>query len=212
MISGQAVILQCDHKYDIDCLEQLFTFCIFEESRLPSCCGRTIEVSELEGLLDEDVLASFRETHRELSTTNRVYCANKDCGEFLGPRGSVDLDSVECPKCGDFTCPSCSGPAHSSGSECATRQEEQMVVNVGREHGWRQCPGCQAMVERAGGCMLMRCTCGTSFCYSCAAVRTQRYGCQCGASAGHAAFDMNRIYPRSRTRPSGDGDSSEEEW
>ncbi|KAL0956309.1 hypothetical protein HGRIS_002466 [Hohenbuehelia grisea] len=45
--------------------------------------------------------------------------------------------------------------------------------------GWRRCPGCAQMVERAGGCPRLTCRCGTAWCYRCGGKIGWLRGCHC---------------------------------
>lgn len=38
--------------------------------------------------------------------------------------------------------------------------EDAALLRLGAARGWRRCPACRQMVERAGGCNHMRCRCG----------------------------------------------------
>lgn len=51
-------------------------------------------------------------------------------------------------------------------STCPDRIES-MDQDLCAERGWKSCPSCQEMIEKAEGCDHMQCDCGHEFCYQC---------------------------------------------
>ncbi|TRM55544.1 hypothetical protein BD626DRAFT_577338 [Schizophyllum amplum] len=81
-----------------------------------------------------------------------------------------------CPSCACITCVGCRQPAH-PGRDCAEQADTQFDALV-KEHKWRRCPACGAMVERTEGCPHMTCRCGKAFCYLCGKKYTPRHACR----------------------------------
>lgn len=206
--AGQVIKFPCGHKYDTDCVLELVTFCLYEQSGLPrsKCCDEPLPLEDLG--LDDDIVEGFREKAEEFIVSDPLYCSNDECNMFLGSAtNQIALHplGVSCPICGTIsTCPTCTRPSHKNPSDCAKLQEEA-AVELCRANGWTQCPRCRTVVERTSGCDAMACACGSAFCYACGGVVTSdsyhycsRRGYRTNAGLTHPGF----IYPlQSRSDP-----------
>src|SRR5208282_2454840 len=76
----------CGHLYCPECLKSLFVRSTTDETLFPPrCCSQTIPLSAVKVKLDDEALLSFNSAAIEFTTTNRTYCALKDCGKFIPP-------------------------------------------------------------------------------------------------------------------------------
>lgn len=78
---------------------------------------------------------------------------------------------VECP-CGEFYCFSCGKPPHSPATCTMIEQWQQRIQDGTPSNDWvnahtKQCPTCGNSIEKNGGCNLMQCRCGATFCWLC---------------------------------------------
>jgi hypothetical protein len=97
---------------------------------------------------------------------DRVYCHLKTCSEFLGP-ATATRGNLACPKCMSRTCSLCKAATHGMFIPCKNAQDEE-VLALGEQKGWKRCPACHTLIELAHGCYHMTCRCRKEFCYLCA--------------------------------------------
>lgn len=109
----------------------------------------------------------------EFGTLKRVYCSTLTCSRFLGPQTSGRYCRImACPETGRraFTFSSCKSRILPGVNHiCKVDARDQNVLDLGRNAGWAQCPGCAQMIELSMGCYHMTCRCQTQFCYLCRA-------------------------------------------
>ena len=138
------------HVYCRNCLRDLFVLSITDESLFPpKCCGSIIPVSLIDEKLTLEESNAFHDAETEYSTSNRVYCAQFDCGRFISMKDVVD-DRAHCGACGNETCIHCKREAHHG--DCPADEALQNLIAYAAEEHWQRCFGCGAMVERPEGC------------------------------------------------------------
>lgn len=175
-INGVATKVPCGHFYGSDCLLDLFRSAMTDESLFPPrCCKQEIPLALIRTHMKTMDLTHYEEKAHEFSTPVRLYCSDKACSRFLGPRSDT-VSSVFCPSCDKSTCARCTNAAHSLLIPCSDDAAAQELLALGREHGWQRCPGCRTLVELNLGCYHMTCRCRAQFCYLCAATWKT---CQC---------------------------------
>ena len=103
----------------------------------------------------------------EYATKNRLYCSNPECSNFLGEKTSRP-GGVNCRSCKTLTCGRC-GDAHHGSDPCQLSSLVRETIILAQRSGWQRCPGCRTIVELRDGCRHVTCSCGTQFCYYCAA-------------------------------------------
>jgi len=101
-----------------------------------------------------------------------MYCPS--CNRF------INLDLVEAQDtteliciCSAGLCINCKTLAH-PGTSCADNklemdENDKTFMLQARDAGWKQCPGCSAMIELVHGCNHITCACDHEFCYRCLA-------------------------------------------
>lgn len=145
--------LPCSHEYCRDCLKNLFTTCLKDESLYPPrCCNQTIPETETQvrRFLGEELLGRFLARKLEMQTPNKTYCYKRECSAFIPPQG-IKGDIAACPRCQAKTCSICKAPAH-EGTDCPEDASAQQLLEMAEEEGWKQCYACHKVVELSYGC------------------------------------------------------------
>ncbi|CAB9504007.1 Cullin-9 [Seminavis robusta] len=164
--------LACGHRQCTRCTKKLFKTALKDNSLLPlRCCEIPIDMNISSQILKPQDAARILKRVAEIEATNKMYCPS--CNEFL------NLDLIDtffthdliC-SCGIALCTVCKTEAH-SGFTCQENQaikkgSDELVLQVSREKGWKQCPGCSNLIELRSGCNHMTCVyCRHEFCYNC---------------------------------------------
>lgn len=168
---SKLIPLVCHHYWCRPCLNQAVAVGYSSPvNHPPICCdSRAIDVATVQGCLDDDVLLRVTEVYEEYTSFNPIFCAELRCGKLI-PQLPIDRKEsqfVMCRSCRKRTCKRCRvlQGAHIDGCpDDDLSEEDQRLVS---QAGWKRCPRCRVVVERVGGCRMMVCFCGTSFCYMC---------------------------------------------
>jgi len=140
----------CGHLYCPDCLNSLFVRATTDETLFPPrCCSQIISLSLVEAKLSPGALSAFNSAAIEFTTTNRTYCARKDCGKFIPPH-EIRSGRAVCRNCNAETCAYCKGVLHVG--DCPEDEALQIVLVLAQGERWRRCFGCNTMVELNTGC------------------------------------------------------------
>merc|ERR1712232_1031422 len=95
-----------------------------------------------------------------------LQCPTPDCAKFIvSEREYEKARKVKCPHCSKRFCPRCAAAPHRG--QCGTNDSAGELSQLMESEGWRRCPHCGVLCERAEGCQFMTCSCGGSFCYLC---------------------------------------------
>ncbi|KIW17111.1 hypothetical protein PV08_04302 [Exophiala spinifera] len=173
-------LLSCGHRSCRTCLNQLVSISTQDMGSFPPrCCFSAIDVEEYEYLLDDNVIEHFNRVVEEFSDQSRFFCSNMRCSAYINT-GRLQLAQgkfVTCHKCGLETCKECRRGADAH--QCPPPEEPMDPASreLFRQRGYKRCPACGIYCERAGGCPMLRCRCGQSFCFSCG--RPSRTGDSC---------------------------------
>ncbi len=142
--------LQCDHLYCHDCLRQYFMKAMSDKSIFPpKCCDGPIPLAFVQAKLSLYELDQFRKAEVEFSTTDRTYCSNADCRQFIPPSDILG-DLAYCSSCGTSTCSMCKN-GHGS-DDCPADTALQGTLALAKRKGWPRCRACGALVELIAGC------------------------------------------------------------
>ncbi|KAF6519794.1 hypothetical protein HZS61_016211 [Fusarium oxysporum f. sp. conglutinans] len=140
----------CSHAMCQPCLIRSIRTAIKDESLFPpKCCGQAIPVDTTNTFIPEELLTECDNKREEYETTNRTYCSDKACSEFI-PLRSIEAGIARCTRCETRTCLNCLSEAHEG--TCTDDPESQRVIRLAEEHGWRRCEQCKNMVELTHGC------------------------------------------------------------
>lgn len=145
--------LPCAHEYCRECLQQLFTSSLTDETLFPArCCRQNIPVTEtqIQIFLGGRLVGKYLARKVEMESPNRTYCHEPACSTFVPPQG-VKNDVATCPKCQSKTCSICKAAAH-IGIDCPKDEAAQQVLALAKEQGWKQCSACNRVVELKEGC------------------------------------------------------------
>ncbi|KAJ7815889.1 hypothetical protein B0H14DRAFT_3745028 [Mycena olivaceomarginata] len=160
----------CSHFYCRQCLSNLVTSCIGDESLFPlQCCRQPLPMDGAHGVygqLDVRLRLSFGKKAVEFATVSkyRLYCPRPTCSVFLGSTAD-HLDNVVCPRCATEVCVECKQTVH-PGEVCGESLAVQQVKALAREQHWQTCLGCAQIIDLQ---QHMTCRCRAQFCYVCAA-------------------------------------------
>lgn len=147
------VTAKCGHEYCRECLRELFSASLTDESLFPPrCCRQAISLSTANIFLTSEIKKQFGVKKIEFGTPNRTYCSQQACSAFITPDNIRDEVGV-CAECLSQTCTVCKGAGHAG--ECPNDTSLQAVVELAREEGWQRCHSCRRMVELDTGCYHM---------------------------------------------------------
>jgi len=191
-ITGRVIKLDCGHVYDLECTLGMFSANANDEMRFPPrCCGDPMPLALITDDLSDETRAEYEAKIVEYSTPQRLYCSNKQCAKFLGPR-EFQAYAKACEACSTTTCAGCNEPAHEARVKCKIDKGLKKALVLGQSRGWQRCPGCRQLVERNDGCYHMSCRCGYQFCYLCAA-QWKTCSCSGGTSTFMRIFSFRKV-------------------
>jgi hypothetical protein len=140
----------CQHNYCQDCVRDLFTTALSDESLFPPrCCGQTIPLETVRIFVTSELAATFKNKTVEFETSNRTYCCIQTCSGFI-PAEFIQNDIAKCQECRTTTCRICKHEAHTS--DCIGDEALQQVLEVETANGWQRCHSCKQMIELDVGC------------------------------------------------------------
>lgn len=141
----------CGHCYCRECLQELFTASMTDESLFPPrCCRQPIPCGTFDlALPGGDLRFQFLIRKEETESQDRTYCTRTDCNKYI-PKVSIKGDVATCTYCKTKTCTHCKSAEHAGA--CPQDESYQLLVQVAREQGWQQCFSCKRFVELSTGC------------------------------------------------------------
>jgi len=143
--------LQCDHLYCHDCLRQYFVKAMSDKSIFPpKCCDGPIPLASVQAELSPHEMDHFKKAEVEFSTTDRTYCSNAYCRQFVPP---IDIlgNLAYCSSCGTSTCVMCNDD-HLGIDDCPADVALQDTLALAKSKGWPRCYMCGVLVELRSGC------------------------------------------------------------
>ncbi|XP_047956028.1 E3 ubiquitin-protein ligase RSL1-like [Salvia hispanica] len=132
-----------------------------------------------------------------IAGVERCYCPNVRCNELIVNECGEVAGKSKCPNCKEMFCFECKGSWH-AGFTCEESVEDRDGGDVAfgilvEQNKWRRCPRCRHFVELMEGCPIIRCRCGSDFCYRCQ-VLVDKPWCRCmTASLRHCRVWCYRI-------------------
>ncbi|KAI0830996.1 hypothetical protein F5Y06DRAFT_301745 [Hypoxylon sp. FL0890] len=184
--------LGCGHAHCAKCLKANAHLALRTVPFVPAKCCLVIPNPTLEraGVFTVDEMKQYKHLTEEATNTHsKLYCHDKSCGAFI-PTETMKRRVGECPNCGKNTCRTCRQKSHWGPCNQETLQEarlaDELVYSLAESKGWKRCPNCLNIVQKAGGCNHVVCKCGQWFCYAC----------------GQATNDggMTHVCPKARAR------------
>ncbi|KAG9858602.1 hypothetical protein KCU98_g540, partial [Aureobasidium melanogenum] len=122
--------------------------------------------------------------------TERLYCANTDCANFIPPSAPPSSrGGRQCPRCREGTCLNCKRLVHNG--TCVEDESLQEAIRVATENGGKPCPHCKEILYRGPGCAHMyreHHGCRHEWCFLCS---RDWDDCKGSCEASHA--DVQRV-------------------
>ncbi|KAF3112548.1 hypothetical protein TWF594_009892 [Orbilia oligospora] len=162
-----------------------------DESLYPlKCCKVEIPGNVIARILSAAEYEKYQEAAVEYSSSDRMYCPNKKCLQFIPPESINKAGNFAfCKHCSTVACTKCKEKWHTG--TCRVDHELQAVINTAGQQGWKQCFKCKRMVELKSGCHHITCHCKAEFCYICGA---EWKTCTC------PVFEERRLYEDAAAR------------
>lgn len=150
--------LGCGHRMCHSCLKRQFTLSVSDPKHMPpTCCSAEhIPLKYVERLFDDKFKRQWNKKYEEYTTSNRLYCPKRGCGEWIKP-GRIKMDLTygkkyaRCGRCDTKVCVLCNAKFHTR-RECPKDEETNRLVEMAKEKGWQRCYNCRAVVELKEGC------------------------------------------------------------
>ncbi|KAH0359453.1 hypothetical protein KCU65_g9961, partial [Aureobasidium melanogenum] len=116
----------CGDIYCRGCMITLFENAVRDEAMYPPrCCGQTIPFGAVCSFITSDLGEAFMKKAMEFDTTNRTYCSNSACSQFI-PNDRINDDVAVCDACNQRTCSICKGNAHHG--DCPEDETTQLTL------------------------------------------------------------------------------------
>lgn len=140
----------CSHEYCRECIIELFTQSLNDESLFPPrCCGQLIPAETNRIFLPSKLVGEYQAKKLERDTPNRTYCHKPGCSTFI-PLQFINNDVGSCVRCNAKTCVFCKGASHEG--ECPEDTAVQELLQLAAESGWQRCHSCHRLVDLKHGC------------------------------------------------------------
>ncbi|KAK1764562.1 hypothetical protein QBC33DRAFT_572280 [Phialemonium atrogriseum] len=160
--------LECSHYHCHSCLARYLDISTKSVPFQPVRCCDLVPMTVLRnvsagsggggggGRNHTDALRRYRALLSEYQTNDKLYCHAPACRAFI-PLALRSGRSARCRECGAKTCRGCGGKLH-FGRPCPADSShlDAGVIRLAAEMGWKNCPKCRAVVEKAGGCNHIR--------------------------------------------------------
>ena len=190
-VVSQPVEINCNHIYCSACLRH-YILSTFDNHSFPlkcmgsdATCNNHFSLPLIRKFLppqhfEQLVTAAFT-SYLDRNSDTFKYCITPGCSQIY--RATALPYELQCPSCFIKICSACHTKGHTGMSCIEKRQhknleeQEHLLRAWAGENNVKQCPSCQAWVEKVEGCHHINCRCGVHFCWICAGV-----------------FDANSIY------------------
>lgn len=165
--SRLSIRADCGHAYCRTCVGTLFDNAVSDEASFPAqCCNRAIPIDRAHTFLSQKMIQDYHAKALEYGTRDRTYCHIDKCSTFIAPVHITEPNMAICQACQQRTCSMCKQAYHGVGV-CPEDHPDQNLERFAAQQGLQKCSRCNAIVERASGCMHIVCRCGHQFCYTC---------------------------------------------
>ncbi|CAD0091234.1 unnamed protein product [Aureobasidium vineae] len=148
------LVLPCGHAaYCRDCHAKAIRN-LQEGEPHPSCpnCSRIVPFEAFQSVLDPEFYTVMYNRMLEWDTpaTERLFCANTHCLNFIPPSAPTSSRGRQCLSCNNTTCFACKQDAHNGA--CAEDEGLKEAIKVSQADGGMPCPRCGTVIMRNGGC------------------------------------------------------------
>lgn len=215
--------LSCGHAYCRDCffkaadaaVDHLPFACFGDQGR----CSHVFGIRELRNVLPyakfEKLLEDAFDTYIRTRPLEFQYCPTADCLSIYRP--TDDGSIFTCPSCLSSICTTCNVHEH-DGITCADWKENysdggiRALQKYKAEHDVRDCPKCQAAIEKDAGCMHMQCgNCKAHLCWFCMEFFERGAGNGSEECYAHMSGVHGGIYDPGDPTYAADSDTSDDE-
>ncbi|GJM98725.1 hypothetical protein PR202_ga15757 [Eleusine coracana subsp. coracana] len=163
--------MQCDHKFCVECMATYIEGRV-HAGEVPIPCpdpeckqddyDSNLHPEECKKSIDFAAFGNWgnRLTERAIPANRRAYCPNRQCGVMVETTGGKTPVLAFCPACGHAMCANCGFDWKDDDDykhDCDEGPGAALVKQLAAERQWKQCPKCRMLVERTGGCSVMRC-------------------------------------------------------
>ena len=174
-LESDAVPLECLHLVCLPCLNKSVEDAARFEVKYPAVCCKDLDVPAYGAFLDADTLCKYMERQSEYDTAvkDRVYCANKDCRQFLGGISeSLNLKPrIWCRECRYTTCTKCKGVCGGilgGWHFCKPAAKDTLQIEYSADNRIKSCPNCSTNIMLSEACNHITClACKHEFCFVC---------------------------------------------
>ena len=190
-VVSQPVEINCNHIYCSACLRH-YILSTFDNHSFPlkcmgsdATCNNHFSLPLIRKFLPpqhfEQLMTAAFTSYLDRNSDTFKYCITPGCSQIY--RATALPYELQCPSCFIKICSACHTKGHTGMSCIEKRQhknleeQEHLLRAWAGENNVKQCPSCQAWVEKVEGCHHINCRCGVHFCWICAGV-----------------FDANSIY------------------
>ncbi|GJN33906.1 hypothetical protein PR202_gb22536 [Eleusine coracana subsp. coracana] len=162
--------MQCNHKFCVECMATYIEGRV-DAGEVPIPCpdpeckqdDYNLHPEECKKSIDFAAFGNWgdRLTERAIPANRRAYCPNRQCGIMVESTGGKTPALAFCPVCGHAMCANCGFDWKDDNSykhDCDEGPGAALVKQLADERQWKQCPKCRMLVERTGGCSVMRCS------------------------------------------------------
>lgn len=161
----------CGHPYCFNCARDYMKAALRDSTLLPlRCCDIPLDARLPFLVVDDHDAKVLQDRSEEIQAVNKMYCPS--CNRFIN-LDSFDFSGLCVCDCGAELCLSCRSAAHplftceQNKAAIGTDNNESLLA-LAQELGWKQCPNCSIMIEFITGCNHMECTaCRHHFCFQC---------------------------------------------
>lgn len=158
---------KADHKFCRDCIVAMVESSLSGNSVPTKCCDSEIALTTLKKALPGMLYTKYTKKHDEATAPAPLFCPHQTCATLIiCDFRLLKTSYTTCPTCRTGVCKLCKHILH-PGKPCQSNGESGLE-ELAKESGWKKCPSCGRMIERAEeSCNKMTCSCGVVFCWQC---------------------------------------------
>jgi E3 ubiquitin-protein ligase RNF144 len=159
----------CNHPFCTKCISKYVKNKIKEKVVKLNCpdpeCSVELKPEHLQSILPNKIIVDWESANCESSIAlkDKIYCPYENCSLLMVNDAACAVTSYECPSCHRLFCAQCKVPWHAD-MNCRQFQKskrenklDKNFLELAKRKRWQRCPTCSMHVQKAGGCMSVRC-------------------------------------------------------